>query len=140
NGMPRFSSSPPPVPRGRREEPMSREGQENNPQFEEMSDASMVRTLAHQASAIWPQELPIVRGYGLSGRLAILDVGCGTGEISTRLAELFPEASVVGVDLIETHLELGRARAAHLRDRVRFERADAFALPFGDGAFDLVVC
>ena len=57
-----------------------------------MSDASMVRTLDAQARAIWPQELELIRRYGLSGNLKILDAGCGTGEGASRLAELFPEA------------------------------------------------
>jgi len=100
----------------------------------------MVRNLAYQAEAIWPQESGIFRGYGLAGDLSILDVGCGTGEITARLAELYPKARVTGVDLIERHLELATVRCAGFGDRIHFRPADAFALPFGDAAFDLVVC
>ena len=114
--------------------------QENNPQYAQMADESMVRNLAYQAEAIWPQEVAIFRGYGLSGPLRILDVGCGTGEITSRLAGLYPEASLVGVDLIEEHLAVARKRSAAAGGRVRFQTADAFALPFPDAAFDLVVC
>jgi hypothetical protein len=32
-----------------------------NPHVEHMADASMVRTLAAQAEAVWPQELPLLR-------------------------------------------------------------------------------
>lgn len=116
------------------------EEHENNPQYAQMADESMVRNLAHQAVAIWPQELVIFRGYGLAGAIRILDVGCGTGEITTRLAALYPEASLVGVDLIEEHLEVARARAGQVSGRVSFQSADAFALPFADASFDLVVC
>jgi ubiquinone/menaquinone biosynthesis C-methylase UbiE len=105
-----------------------------------MADASMVRNLAHQAEAIWPQESEIFRGYGLTGDLAILDVGCGTGEITTRLAAVYPAARLVGVDLIARHLEVAMKRAAEFGARVSFREADAFALPFADGTFDLVVC
>ena len=114
--------------------------QTNNPQYSQMADESMVRNLAYQAEAIWPQEVELFRGYGLAGPLAILDVGCGTGEITARLAALYPEASLVGVDLIVRHLELAREHAAAFRARVAFREADAFALPFGDASFDLVVC
>jgi len=103
-----------------------------------MADESMVRNLAAQAEVIWPQEEPIVRGHGAPR--GILDVGCGTGEISSRLAALFPDASVIGVDLIESHLELARSRYAALGDRLRFQQADAFELPFAAASFDLVVC
>lgn len=68
----------------------------------------------------------------------ILDVGTGTGAGALRLAQRFPDAEVVGVDL--SGAMLGQARRNtpdDLRDRVRFERADAAALPFGDGSFDL---
>ena len=112
----------------------------NNPQHRQMADESMVRNLRHQADAIWPQESTIVIGYGLSGGLDILDVGCGTGEITARLAELYPKAILVGVDLIERHLELAKTRCAGLGGRAVFRQADAFALPFADASFDLVVC
>ncbi|MBA3464874.1 MAG: class I SAM-dependent methyltransferase [Deltaproteobacteria bacterium] len=113
---------------------------DRNPQAVEMADESMVRNLAAQAEAIWPQELPIVRRHRLPDAPAILDVGCGTGEISSRLAELFPRGSVTGVDLLEPHLVLARQRYAALADRVTFQQADAFELPFPAHTFDLVVC
>jgi ubiquinone/menaquinone biosynthesis C-methylase UbiE len=68
----------------------------------------------------------------------ILDVGTGTGAGALRLAQRFPEAQVVGVDLADAMLEQARRNTPdELRDRVTFERADASALPFGDGSFEL---
>src|SRR5262245_526769 len=111
---------------------------DRNPQAQQMADESMVRNLTAQAEAIWPQEEPIVRGHGTPRD--ILDVGCGTGEISSRLAALFQTARVTGVDLLEHHLALARTRYAALADRLRFQQADAFELPFAEHNFDLVVC
>jgi len=112
----------------------------HNPQGRQMADESMVRNLAAQAEAIWPQESPIVAGYDLPADARILDVGCGTGEITTRLAETFGQAHLTGVDLIAPHLEIARARAARFGGRVEFREANAFALPWEDDAFDFTVC
>lgn len=111
-----------------------------NPQKEFMADESMVRTLDAQARAIWPQEQALIRRYGLEGDLSILDAGCGTGEISSRLADLFPSATVLGVDVLDQSLELARARYARLAPRLRFEQRSAFGLELPDHSFDLTVC
>jgi ubiquinone/menaquinone biosynthesis C-methylase UbiE len=111
---------------------------DRNPQAKQMADESMVRNLAAQAAAIWPQEEPIMRGHGTPRD--ILDVGCGTGEISARMAGLFPEARITGVDIVDSHLALARSRYASIGERLSFTHADAFELPFSAHSFDLVVC
>jgi len=69
-----------------------------------------------------------------------LDLGTGTGKGALVVAERFPEAEVVGVDLApEMVAEARRVLPTGLDERVRFEVADAAQLPFEDGAFDLVV-
>jgi hypothetical protein len=65
-----------------------------NPQAREMADESMVRTLAAQAEAIWPQEKPLFERYRLPADASVMDAGCGTGEITDRLAQTFPHARV----------------------------------------------
>jgi ubiquinone/menaquinone biosynthesis C-methylase UbiE len=68
-----------------------------------------------------------------------LDLGTGTGGAAFALARRFPEAEVVGADLAERMIEQARQNTPDdLRDRVRFEVADASKLPYDDGAFDLV--
>ena len=111
-----------------------------NPQAKQMADESMVRTLDAQARAIWPQERELIRRYALPDAISILDAGCGTGEISSRLAELFPRARVLGVDIEDRHLDLARSRYARLAARLSFEHRSVFALGLPGGAFDLTVC
>ena len=105
-----------------------------------MSDESMVRNLSAQAQAIWPQESALLRRYALPPSARILDAGCGTGEASRRLAEAFPDASVLGVDILDAHLERARASAAPHGARVRFEHRSVFDLRLPAGSFDLTVC
>jgi len=81
-----------------------------NPQSKQMADESMVRTLDAQARAIWPQEVGLIRRYGLGPEFRILDAGCGTGEAASRLAEMFPSARVLGVDILDQHLDAARGR------------------------------
>src|SRR5258708_2109919 len=79
-------------------------------------------------------------GVGLD-RLAqppkrVLDLGTGTGSVARILAERYPSAEIVAVDLSPRMIEEARSRTA--APNVRLEVADAERLPFDDGAFDLV--
>ncbi len=111
-----------------------------NPQAEQMGDESMVRNLAHQAEAIWPQEQRLFDRYALSGKLSILDLGCGTGEITRRLAAHYPQARLLGVDILESNLVLARRDSGDVGQRVQYMQGDAFALEIDDASIDLVVC
>ena len=111
-----------------------------NPHGKQMADESMVRNLEAQARAIWPQERELFRRYDLGPEPRILDAGCGTGEIASRLAEVFPRAQVLGVDILDPHLALARERYAALAPRLAFERQSLFELSEPAGSFDLTVC
>ncbi len=111
-----------------------------NPQARQMADESMFRNLAAQAIAIWPQEAPLFARYALPADARVLDAGCGPGEISSRLAEALPGATVLGVDVLEAPLVLARARHARLHPRLRFEQRSVFDLGLPDRTFDLTVC
>ena len=111
-----------------------------NPQKQHMADESMVRTLAAQTEAIWPQECALIAACGLAADAAILDVGCGTGEFTSRLAEFMPRARVLGVEILAEHVNHARQRHLHLAPRLEFRQGDAFALDLPDDSFDFVAC
>jgi ubiquinone/menaquinone biosynthesis C-methylase UbiE len=111
-----------------------------NPQAKQMADESMVRNLDAQARAIWPQEVELVRRYQLPVAPRILDAGCGTGEASSRLAELFQGADILGVDIVDASLNLARARYARYVPRLRFEHQSIYELRVPERGYDLVVC
>jgi SAM-dependent methyltransferase len=68
-----------------------------------------------------------------------LDLGTGTGDGAFAIARRFPGAEVVGLDISQPMVEEARRKLPDdLSGRVRFELGDASALPFEDGAFDLV--
>ena len=68
----------------------------------------------------------------LSGGGAILDVGTGIGALATALAEAFPAASVIGIDIADRPLQIARQRLNQrepaLQQRVRYAEQDIIAL------------
>jgi ubiquinone/menaquinone biosynthesis C-methylase UbiE len=72
------------------------------------------------------------------GVATVLEVGCGTGVLTRRLAELPNVGEVVGVDVAGALLAVAAELASGLPN-VSFTEADARALPFGDESFDAVV-
>jgi SAM-dependent methyltransferase len=78
---------------------------------------------------------------GMPELLAVLEIGSGPGELAIEIARRMPGGEVVGIDLAQAMIDraLDRARTARLDERVRFQLADAAALPFADASFDLVV-
>jgi ubiquinone/menaquinone biosynthesis C-methylase UbiE len=74
----------------------------------------------------------------LASGLRVLEIGCGTGNVTIRLKRAAPGADVVGSD--PDPLALARAqRKARGMTGIRFERAYAQELPFADREFDRVL-
>lgn len=71
----------------------------------------------------------------------ILDVGCGFGGTLLYLAGELPGIHGVGIDLSEALLDMARQSAVDqgVAQRVRFEKADAQAIPYPDDHFDVVI-
>lgn len=70
-----------------------------------------------------------------------LDVACGTGDLAFELATyVLPGGEVVGVDFVPEMLRLARRKAQERKVPVRFEEADALALPFDDDTFHATAC
>ncbi|MBI1852587.1 MAG: class I SAM-dependent methyltransferase [Planctomycetes bacterium] len=83
----------------------------------------------------------------LRGDERVLDMGCGRGAVLTAVARRLRTGRVTGIDLWSTHDQSGNSHEVTMRnaslegvgDRVEIETGDMRALPFPDGAFDVVV-
>ena len=71
---------------------------------------------------------------GMSGEALILDVACGTGDLSLSLFES-TGARVVGTDFCRPMLSLA---AGKLPNQITLVEGDALSLPFRDSTFDVV--
>lgn len=84
-------------------------------------------------AALWPNAGP-------EPGIRMIELGCGPGFYSRRVAERYPDISVVGVDQSQGQLRRARARAhSHGLSNCRFERIDALDLSCSDAEFDVVL-
>lgn len=68
----------------------------------------------------------------------VLDVCCGTGDITQRIATADPSVMTVGLDFSAHMLDVARARTEGM-DNVMLVEGNAMELPFDDDTFDACV-
>jgi len=80
-----------------------------------------------------------------NGEGRALDIGCGNGALTIKLAQQNPKAHIVGIDCWGKTWEYSKkicernAMIEGVSERVVFQKADALSLPFDDGYFNAVV-
>jgi 2-polyprenyl-6-hydroxyphenyl methylase/3-demethylubiquinone-9 3-methyltransferase len=87
-------------------------------------------------ATVWELGPMLVAATGIVPGQRVLDVAAGTGNVAIRAAEA--GASVVASDLTPEQFEAGRREARARSVELEWVEADAEALPFGDGEFDVV--
>lgn len=79
-------------------------------------------------------------GVPADGR--ILDLATGTGDVAFRLAGMFPQGEITGIDLSEGMLKIARQKLSRLEGgaarRISFRQGDCLALDLPDGSVDLL--
>jgi demethylmenaquinone methyltransferase/2-methoxy-6-polyprenyl-1,4-benzoquinol methylase len=97
----------------------------------------VTRLLSFGQDQRWKREL--LRPLPTDGVTAVLDVACGTGDITESLARRFPSATITGADLDPEMLRRAAIRLARARaTNVVLHEADMTSLPFADESMDLV--
>jgi ubiquinone/menaquinone biosynthesis C-methylase UbiE len=86
--------------------------------------------------SFWGFGPELVAACGITAGQRVLDVAAGTGNVAIRAAEA--GAQVVASDLTPENFEAGRREARARGVELEWVEADAEALPFRDGEFDVV--
>ncbi len=70
----------------------------------------------------------------------ILDLATGTADLAIAVAKRNPQAQVIGMDISEKMLDIGKEKVMHqnLANQIELSLGDAAALPFEDDSFDAV--
>ena len=86
----------------------------------------------------WRRRVAKTLSVTLSDRDArVLDVACGTGDLSLTLCEN-GQARIVGIDFCRPMLDIAASKATRLGTLIPFVEGDALDLPFGDRSFEAV--
>ena len=75
----------------------------------------------------------------LKENASLLDLGCGTGRLMSRLAAQFPTMTATGLDFSPSMLHEARAKNQY-GERLTFVNGKAESLFFADQQFDAVFC
>ncbi|WP_197453328.1 class I SAM-dependent methyltransferase [Caulifigura coniformis] len=75
----------------------------------------------------------------VKGAQKILDVACGRGKSSFMMHCLNPEATIVGLDLLQRNIDVARLLFG-CSPRLSYENGNAMHLEFESGSFDRVQC
>lgn len=117
---------------------------EKGKQVEEMFDniASTYDTLNHRLSwdidKYWRRKaIELLRPHSPH---SILDIATGTGDFAIQAARMLNPRQLVGVDISEGMMQVGREKVAGmgLDGVIRFQREDCLGLSFADNTFDAV--
>lgn len=71
---------------------------------------------------------------------SLLDVATGTGDVAIMAAKILPLDHVIGIDISEGMLEIGRKKiaASHLENTIVLKQGDSEAIQFPENTFDAV--
>lgn len=110
-------------------------GMDAHARFEHRTWAEMHDTYDSHFGRITAQAADaLLSAAGVTRGTRLLDVACGTGNISRAATEV--GALAIGVDFVDGML----SEARRLHPGIDFRSGDAQALPFEDETFDVVVC
>ena len=95
---------------------------------------AITRLLSFNRDQVWKDRM--VDALPPKAAPVCLDLACGTGDLTVRLASKYPDGRIIGIDLTEPMLERARARCTD--PRIHLQRGDMGRTGLDSGSVDLV--
>ncbi|MCF0202529.1 MAG: bifunctional demethylmenaquinone methyltransferase/2-methoxy-6-polyprenyl-1,4-benzoquinol methylase UbiE [Bacteroidaceae bacterium] len=102
-------------------------------------------TLSFGIDKYWREKLiknllPYSTEFCNNGQTVVLDIATGTGDLAILAAQKLKACSVVGVDISEGMMAIGKGktRSMGLEDVIDFRKEDACVMSFNDCSFDII--
>lgn len=72
----------------------------------------------------------------------LLDVAIGTADLAIAIAKQHQQLNILGIDLSNEMMRLGRQKVAQLNlsHRIGFQQCNALEMPFQDETYDVITC
>ena len=75
-----------------------------------------------------------IKNLKIKPKSMVLDICCGTGDLTGIISKLIPDAKIIGVDFSQNMLEIAKQKYK----KIAFLESDVTNLPFKDNEFDYV--
>lgn len=79
---------------------------------------------------------PYLKALGLKDGMDILEIGCGPGLLTHKIAEWLPESNITGLDRDENFIRYSKDKSKELHLPCEYVQGDALTLPFFNNSFD----
>jgi len=106
---------------------MARDYDSNYKYFDEFTQYKICKKITELTKLVDPTK----------DKIKLLDLGCGTGEYTKQIAEIFPNANITGLDISEKIIRIAEKKCRKYKN-VRFVVRSAYNTGFRDDYFDVV--
>lgn len=107
--------------------------------FDNLAEKYDATNKLHAFGTKHKMDLKAISNIPIPENAKILDVCTGTGDIAIKLADLFPQAEIIGVDVSEKMMDVGREKIKGSDKKIAFQYEDATKLSFADNTFDVAI-